>query len=59
MLFVLFIYQTMKEGPFGMTSKPNIFLATYRLLLSATYSYGYLTEIPVSNTNFVILTKGK
>jgi hypothetical protein len=49
----------MKHGPYGITSKPTLFLAAYRLLLMMIFSYDYLSEVPSLAPDFVPITKGK
>ncbi|KAI8097284.1 putative death-receptor fusion protein-domain-containing protein [Halteromyces radiatus] len=47
----------MKHGPYGITSRPTLFLVAYRLLLTMTFSYDYLAELPELAPDFVPLTK--
>ncbi|CAO3651150.1 unnamed protein product [Cunninghamella echinulata] len=48
---------SMKEGPFGITSKPKVFLAAYRLLLSTSFTFGHLTKFLDPATNYNILAE--
>ncbi|CAO3590067.1 unnamed protein product [Absidia cylindrospora] len=48
---------TMQRGPYGITSRPTLFLAAYRLLLVMTFSYDYLGALPDLAPDFIPVTE--
>ncbi|ORZ21579.1 putative death-receptor fusion protein-domain-containing protein [Absidia repens] len=48
---------TMQRGPYGITSRPTLFLAAYRLLLVLTFSYDYLGALPDLAPDFIPVTE--
>ena len=49
----------MTRGPYGISSKPAIFLAAYRALLTATLAFGVLPEEEKERDGILKLVQGK